>query len=128
MRRPRAVTTPSGPFKVSVVKRTARELVLTSDPPTTDYPVPPIVRIQPLAEQDDVVVRNVRQDWERTGAHVRVLARERIKPEAASDLSWNIEDEASTREVVMAIALEVRSADQAALAMVLGTVMDRCGL
>jgi len=112
MRRPRKHADEPSPFIITSVSREARELITTSDPPHEGlaedfFNHPPIVRIQPLAEQDDETLANVRAAWEERGAHVRMLAREHVKPEVVAAVP--AQEQKTVREMVLGVMQEVRS-------------------
>lgn len=109
-----------------MVKRPARQLITTSDPPAERPAIPAIVRVQPLADQDEETIRNVQQTWEETGAHVRVLPREQQPVEAVGPVDRP--EFTSIREAVATVALEIKSADPMALMTSLGQIMTESGL
>ena len=114
-------------FKVVTRPHDARQLVVTSDPPPDclEFSKPPIVRVQPQPEHDELHVANVRETWEARGAHVRVMPRERAMVEATPATPV---DNVSPRELVMLIATEVRSSAPEALSAMLEATMAKVGL
>jgi hypothetical protein len=127
MRRPRQSAEPSQ-FSVIPVALKVRELITTSVPPPEGISkaLPPIVRIQPLPEQDDQTLANVKATWEEQGAHVRMLAREHLKPEVVA--ASVVREQVTVRKMVMLVMHEVRSEAPDLLKGLILQTMERAGL